>query len=520
MHIKRLFIVLAAGLGLTLTALWLLAGPGRAAPAAPTIRCVAPGGTGCAGPCQGVCHASIQAAVDVAVPGDEIRIAAGVYTGVQARGGMTQVVYISQTVAIRGGYTTTDWITPDPAANPTTLDAQEQGRVVSIIGDISLTLEGLRITGGSTDYGGGIYEMNAHPVISGCQVYSNTASNGGGGLYLYPGANAMLMGNSIYSNTTAAGLGGGVYIYASDDIALTDNAIYSNTARGGGGIYLGDSAGATLAGNVIYSNRATIYDGGGIYVSASRHVTLVRNRVYQNTAYGGGGISLGGSDDATLIGNQVCSNTATYNAGGLYFSQSYTAALTGNYILGNAAGGQGGGILFAGSRAVTLTNNVVAENRITGSGRGVGIYMENSEARLLHTTLARNSGGDGSGVHVTAWGDGHSIAALTNTILVSHAVGITVTVGNTATLEGTLWHGNTTANWGGAGTVNHSHDHTSDPRFAADGYHLLEGSAAIDGGIPAGVVTDIDGESRVGAPDLGADEYALQVYLPLVMRNY
>lgn len=41
-----------------------------------------------------------------------------------------------------------------------------------------------------------------------------------------------------------------------------------------------------------------------------------------------------------------------------------------------------------------------------------------------------------------------------------------------------LWHGNVTADWGGPGTVNRSHDHTGDPRFAADGYHLLEDSTA------------------------------------------
>jgi hypothetical protein len=46
--------------------------------------------------------------------------------------------------------------------------------------------------------------------------------------------------------------------------------------------------------------------------------------------------------------------------------------------------------------------------------------------------------------------------AVTNTILVSHTVGIRVTAGNTATLEATLWGSGPWANdtdWGGAGTV-------------------------------------------------------------------
>lgn len=474
MYIKRLFIVLAASLGLILTMLYLLTGPGRAAPATPTIRCVAPGGTGCAGPCQGTCHAAVQAAVDAAAPGDEIRVAAGTYTGVQARSGMTQVVYISQTVAIRGGYTTTNWTAPNPIINPTTLEAQGQGGVVSIIDDVSPTLEGLRITGGSTDYGGGIRVMNAHPVISGCQVYNNTAK-AGGGLYLYPGLNATLTGNDIYSNTATTASGGGVYLYNSDNVTLVGNNIYSNTAWNAGGVYLGNSANATVMGNRIYDNRVTIWHGGGMLISVSHHARLVRNWVYRNTIING----------------------------------------------------VGGGVALADSSDAILADNVVVENRVTGSGRGAGIYMENSDAQLVHMTLARNTGGDGSGIHITNWVDRHSIATLTNTILVSHTIGITVTAGSTATLEATLWGVGAWANnlpWGGGshiltGAINI----WQGPDFANPAvvdYHLAAGSAAINRGVFNWVTTDIDGEPRVGAPDLGADEYVLQVYLPLTLRSY
>jgi hypothetical protein len=91
---------------------------------------------------------TIQYAVDQASEGDEIRVASGSYTGVSVRpradvtttGVVTQVVYISKTVAIRGGYTTTNNFAdpPDPVANPTTLDAQKQGRVLYITGDPSV----------------------------------------------------------------------------------------------------------------------------------------------------------------------------------------------------------------------------------------------------------------------------------------------------------------------------------------------------------------------------------------------
>ena len=122
-------------------------------------------------------------------------------------------------------------------------------------------------------------------------------------------------------------------------------------------------------------------------------------------------------------------------------------------------------------------------------------------------------------------GSTYSTVALTNTILVSHTVGIDVAAGSTATLESTLWHDNTTP-W--SGNVIHSNDYTGEALFDADGYHLLAGSAAVDRGVNAGVTTDIDGEPlpQGSAPELGADEIAPtsapggNIYLPSILKNH
>ena len=130
----------------------------------------------------------------------------------------------------------------------------------------------------------------------------------------------------------------------------------------------------------------------------------------------------------------------------------------------------------------------------------MGCTSRDSSLSLLHTTIARNHGGDGSGIHVAGAG---STVALTNTILVSHTVGITVAAGNTATLEATLWGTGTWANltdWGGAGTIRTGTINLwGDPAFVdpdAGDYHIRFGSAAIDAGVDAGVTQDIDGERR------------------------
>jgi hypothetical protein len=108
---------------------------------------------------------------------------------------------------------------------------------------------------------------------------------------------------------------------------------------------------------------------------------------------------------------------------------------------------------------------------------------------------------------------------MTNTILADHTVGISVTLGDAVTFAGTLWYSNT-IDWGGPGSIiTGTHNDWGDPLFAADGYHVLPGSAAIDSGIYAGVMLDIDHHARVGIPDLGADELtSLHLFLPLIVR--
>lgn len=450
---------------------------------------------------------TVQYAVDQAQTGGEIRVATGIYTDVHVREGITQVVYISKTVAIRGGYTTSDWEHLDPETNPTTLDAQGQGRVLYITGDISPTIEGLRITGGSafgsgSYIGGGIYVYEARAVISGCRVFNNTARsakfgfNYGGGVCLQR-SDSMLMGNTIISNS--AGYGGGLYLYESDAV-LSGNTIISNTAPtyGGGGLCVSHGI-PQLSGNTIISNTANC--GGGMWLWKSPAL-LSGNTIAANTAAEYGGGLYVHESDASLRGNLVISNVAGYG-GGLYLHGS-NALLDGNIVLYNAAN-YGGGLSLVGNEP-TLLNMVVADNQAHASGSGLITWI--GAPRLLHTTIARNNGGDGTGVFICS-----GSAIFTNTILVGHAQGVYAPDYTTATLEATLW-GNG-ADWGGDGTIiTGTRNYWGDPTFVdPDGgdYHIEFTSAALDRGVDAGVVTDMDGYPRpIGTGfDLGADEWSM-----------
>jgi uncharacterized repeat protein (TIGR01451 family) len=228
-------------------------------------------------------------------------------------------------------------------------------------------------------------------------------------------------------------------------------------------------------------------------------VTVNRSMVRDNrtvfdfvfpTTCGGGGIWSRGP--ITLEGTQVVSNTSQNYGGGL--------------------------LLWKGTLAAT--NTIIADNRVivddSAPKVGSGLYLTRATASLLHTTLARNTGGDGSGLYLTGTS---STAALTNTILVSHTVGITVGAGSTATLDATLWGDGAWANgtdWGGDGSIISVNGTPGDPAFLdpdAGDYHIGIDSAAVDAGVDTAVEDDLDGDPRPqhGRNDLGADETGLAV---------
>jgi hypothetical protein len=177
-----------------------------------------------------------------------------------------------------------------------------------------------------------------------------------------------------------------------------------------------------------------------------------------------------------------------------------------------APGGSGGGLYLYASHSTRLDSTVIADNQVAAEGGGSGGYLTDTTADWLHTTLARNTGGDGDGIFAAT-----SQVTLTNTILVSHTVGITATTGSTITLDATLWGQGLWANdmdLGGTGLITHNQDYSVQPGFAdpyLGDYHLSPLSAAIDQGVPASVTSDLDNQARpnpdTGIPDLGADEF-------------
>jgi len=431
---RRMMLTGILGIGMTLSLLSLFAGL-RVMVYSPQAAFAAPGETYCVIPvgespgtlliCQQV-FTSVQAAVEAAGGGETIRVATGLYTDVHQRGGVTQLVYVDRTLTLRGGYSP-DFSAWDATVYPTILDAAQQGRVFYLTGNISVTIEGFEITGGTAPatqgnehQGGGLYLQGVTATLRHNNIHHNITDlineddglndappSAGGGLYItnslvYLAHNQLHHNSVVEENSGEVASGSGGSLYASNSqIRLEYNTIHHNIANNGsggqgsaGGLTIAQSE-AYLAHNQIYSNTACIpaerhgcalSPGGGILIDKGSRATLLNNQVLSNTAvisaYGpdyavafGGGIAIAGSE-ASLQDNLIQGNIAAISAahafgGGIYFEAS-TLTLTHNLIARNLANrfgleGHGGGLAMQAynetTETITLEDNLILENR-------------------------------------------------------------------------------------------------------------------------------------------------------------
>ncbi len=494
---KCLFPSLSAALfGLMLMALSLQFIGALPVQANPATRYVATAGTDAGNDCTspGNPCATIQHAVDVAGPGDEIHVAGGTY----ARTGT--VAAIGKELAIIGGYAP-DFSAHDPAMYRTVLDANWGGSVITIDHAGDVRLEFLTITHGESmqtcglieKCGGGIYVNDTAVHIRHCIITDNIGSRVviafGGGIYVknfYSGLPAEIRENQIVSNTASTadtGWGGGMFVQAGGEenwAIIADNRLENNTA-----------------------STAGWGQGGGAYVE---QYAILRNNLFLNNT-------------ASKVGKREKPG----QGGGLYLWEVDGATLEANRFLGNVASaageGYGGAIFGKASVSFTMANNLVADNH--ASTAGGGLYLSTwsptypIHGRLVNNTVANNAAGaGGEGI----WVGSYVSLELTNNLIAGHTVGITNTIPASSTITA-----DTNIVWDDADPIAGTNAIHSDPLLTTD-YHLRPGSPAVDAGQPIPwLMTDLEGNPRPQGSgyDLGAFEgVQSNVFLPLALRNY
>lgn len=494
---KRLSCILltvCAGMGLALVLLYLSAPLPAQADA--NTHCVNSSGSGCGGDCGGGCYSSVQAAVDEASTGSEIRVAGGTYYGL---GGGTVAAIAGKELVIQGAYDSS-CDTHDPDMYETVLDGQWGGSVISITNAGDVMLLNLTLTRGDGDgscatigCGGGIHSTETRLHVGGCVITNNVGSASrlaaGGGIYVDNGsgnAPVEIWGSQIVSNTASTagvGWGGGLYLQA------------GNLAEW-----------AVVTGNVFERNTAsTSSDGQGGGMCLWQYATLSDNLFRQNSA--GGGTSPG-------------------SGGALYMWEVNGATLEANRFLNNTAsesGGYGyGGAIYGSARVVfTMTNSLLAGNHASSAGGGLRLATWDPtylvRGVLVNNTLADNDAGAGDeGI----WVGSYVSLTLTNNIIAGHAVGVTNTTPSSSSISA-----DTNVFWNTSEPIVGSNAVQQDPLLLPS-YHLSEGSPALDAGLTIPwLTTDLEGNPR---PEPGGSDYDIgafegvrcEVFLPLVLRNY
>jgi len=465
-------------------------------------------------------YCRIQDGVDAVADGGAVLVAAGTYTGtelvVDSRTGYTytQVVFITRSVTLRGGYDAGDWSAgSNPAINATTIDACRAGRGISIVGvdgdEPAVSLDGLTITGGDYtglrnvydspfDVGGGIYAYRGGLTVRNCVVSDNVASR------------------------TSDGRGGGIYVeraYGDPGTVVESTVVLSNSALGdtgkGGGLYLLRSNPISISRTTFQDNTASYCCGGAMLESFYAPLTIVETDFLGNTAGSngrcGGYIELRAGaalsmDRVRFLGNRNEQGEAVLNIQANAPGTAIPPARLTNLV-------------FADNRAdSTHAHNALMSINSTGSGN-------ETEFSLAHVTAADNQ--VPTFVYGSSAGSNHTLrVSLTNTLMVSLTHGF---VGYELSDNGVeIRHTNTLTD--NVTTLHHVED--GSPTFTAVNamgghasldctYHLRPDSDAIDAGVDAGVTVDIDGDSRpiYDGYDIGADEFVVyRVYLPLVNR--
>jgi C1A family cysteine protease len=187
-------------------------------------------------------YATIQQALDAAIPADIVILADGRYTGA----GNRNLDFQGKAITVRSESGPRDCV----------IDCEGAGRGFNFHSGESADamVVGLTIANGSADWGGGVYcDDGSSPTLVNCIIAGNSADNGGGVCCRESGVTLI---DCLIADNTTAGTGGGV-LARSSRVFMTGCTVAQNLAdESGGGMQVEIASELTTINSILAFNAA------------------------------------------------------------------------------------------------------------------------------------------------------------------------------------------------------------------------------------------------------------------------
>jgi hypothetical protein len=343
-------------------------------------------------------------------------------------------------------------ITGGFATDPNNQDgANASGGGIRDIGNVSLTLTNMVLTGNSaTADGGGVSTENTVStpwklIITNSTISNNHAGDAGGGIET-DGLGVVSVTNCVITGNTCVNQGAGIWLDAVEN----------------GGVF--ESATLTVTGSLLTNNVALVAmngmlfnDGGAIgnagddmnFDKNVQGLNILNSTIENNFSAGvGGGFGDQNNQDTLNVLNSLfLNNTSGNGGGGIYFSGT-TGTIKNTELKGNTTGGSGGGLFVGGpitssgtptgtaATVINVTASTIANNVAAVGGGGIELETTATGSTITTSTITGNfalnsNGANGGGIDAPSNFTG-SVTLLNDTIN-----------GNLATNGGGIfWDGN------------------------------------------------------------------------------
>jgi hypothetical protein len=337
-----------------------------------TIRYVAQDGSGAGGLSWATAHRTIDAAIQAASAGDEIRVKQGIY-------GLSSLINVSKAVLIVGGYSGVGDMR-DPDAYTTTIDGQN---AVGHCLDISANAQvyGFTFTRASAwgsepyDRGAAIYVHNCSATIGGCTFHRNVADYIGGAICL-DNAGGTSIDWCVFTENRASELGGAIACYHSD--ATITNCQFEENQTGYG-----------------------FNDGYGGAIHNNTCAPIIMNCTFSSNSADYGAALCNYMSDAYIEKCQFTDCNSTTIAGGGMYNIGGAPTISKCLFQDNRVSRRGGAILD--SSLSTFINCILWNNSSMVYGGAVHIDAPTeataSAAKFLHCTMYGNTGFQGGALY-------------------------------------------------------------------------------------------------------------------------